>query len=270
MNVLASTLTDCRRSGGVIRWTLAITVATLLVPGSALMTPAWAADGGGAGRGIPVVLTTDIGDDIDDTWALGFLLRCPELDLKLAIGDYGKTQYRAKLLAKLLEAAKRTDVPVGAGVEVEPRGEGPQGDWVKDYRLASYAGKVHQDGVGALIDLVMKSREKVTIVAVGPMPNIAAALAREPRIAEKARLVGMYGSVRRGYNGSEKISAEWNVKAAAQACQKAFTAPWEITITPLDTCGVVILDGEHYARVRDSKDPLAAAIIENYRMWSKN
>src|SRR5436190_21695349 len=37
----------------------------------------------------PVILATDIGDDIDDTWALGLLLKSPELDLKLAVGDYG-------------------------------------------------------------------------------------------------------------------------------------------------------------------------------------
>ncbi len=41
---------------------------------------------------IPVILDTDIGDDIDDTWALGLLLKSPELDLKLAVGDNGKSQ----------------------------------------------------------------------------------------------------------------------------------------------------------------------------------
>jgi hypothetical protein len=37
----------------------------------------------------PVILDTDIGDDIDDTWALGLLLKSPELDLKLVVGDFG-------------------------------------------------------------------------------------------------------------------------------------------------------------------------------------
>ena len=44
---------------------------------------------------IPVILDTDIGDDIDDTWALALLLKSPELDLKLVVGDYGEAQYRA-------------------------------------------------------------------------------------------------------------------------------------------------------------------------------
>ena len=34
---------------------------------------------------IPVILDTDIGDDIDDTWALALLLRCPELDPRLVV-----------------------------------------------------------------------------------------------------------------------------------------------------------------------------------------
>jgi inosine-uridine nucleoside N-ribohydrolase len=58
------------------------------------------------------------------------------------------------------------------------------------------------------------------------------------------------------------------VKADVKACQRAFTAPWDITITPLDTCGIIDLSGDRYARVRDSKHPVAAAVIENYRLWS--
>jgi inosine-uridine nucleoside N-ribohydrolase len=216
----------------------------------------------------PVILATDIGDDIDDTWALGFLLKSPELDLKLALGEYGKNQYRAKLLAKFLQTVNHASVPIGIGMDTEPRGEGGQAAWLKGYDLGSYAGKVHQDGVQALIDTVMGSPEPVTIIAIGPMPNVAAALAREPRIVQRARLVGMYGSVRRGYDGSDTVSAEWNVKADAKACKKAFTAPWDITITPLDTCGLVKLDGERYQRVRNSKDLIASTVIQNYRIWS--
>ncbi len=48
----------------------------------------YAADKGSVkGARIPVILDTDIGGDIDDTWALGLLLKSPELDLKLVVGD---------------------------------------------------------------------------------------------------------------------------------------------------------------------------------------
>jgi len=218
---------------------------------------------------MPVIYDSDIGDDIDDTWALGFLLKSPEFDVKLVVGDQGKSEYRAKLFCKFLERAGRTDIPVGIGLNVNAKGVGSQADWVKDYDLKSFPGKIHKDGVQAIIDTIMKSRETVTVIAVGPLPNVAEALKREPRIAAKARFVGMHGSVRLGYGGNKKISAEYNVRADAKACQKVLSAPWDITITPLDTCGLVHLKGDKYKTVRDSKDPIAAAIIENYRIWSK-
>jgi len=128
---------------------------------------------------------------------------------------------------------------------------------------------VYQDGVQAIIDTVMQSPEPVTIIAVGPVQNIAEALRREPAIARRARLIGMHGSVRVGYGGSRKIAAEYNVLVDPKACRKAFTAPWDITITPLDTCGLVHLTGDKYKKVRSSKDPLVMALVENYRIWSR-
>ena len=217
---------------------------------------------------IPVILDTDIGDDIDDTWALTMLLKSPELDVKLVVGDQGKTHYRAKLIARLLEVAGRTDIPVGVGAG-NAGGSGQQEDWIKDYDLKAYPGKVHEDGVGAIIDALMKSPEPMTLIAIGPMPNLLEALKREPRIATKARFVGMHGSVRRGYGGKSQIDAEYNVRANAKACQAVFTAPWDITITPLDTCGLVHLRGGKFKAVRDCQDPLVRALVENYRLWAK-
>lgn len=240
-----------------------LVLAALLPAGSHL--PASAAP---KAKKIPVILDSDIGDDIDDTWALGLLLRSPELDVKLVVSDDGKPIYRSKILAKFLEAAKRTDIPVGVGMPTQKRGEGGQAAWVRDYNLNRYPGKVYPDGVQALIDTIMNSREPITVIAIGPLPNLAAALEREPRIAEKARFVGMHGSVRVGYGGSKTPSPEYNVKQDVPACQKVFLAPWEMTITPLDTCGLIDLQGERYQRLRQSKDPIAATVLENYRLWS--
>ncbi|MBN1816351.1 MAG: nucleoside hydrolase [Sedimentisphaerales bacterium] len=219
---------------------------------------------------IPVIYDSDIGDDIDDTWALGLLLKSPEYDVKLVVGDQGKSEYRAKLFAKFLTRAGRTDIPIGMALDVNATGGGRQSEWVKDFDLASYPGKIHKDGVQAIIDTIMRSEQKITLICVGPVPNIAEALRRQPRIAEKARFVGMHGSVRKGYGGKSTIDAEYNVRADAKACQKVLSADWPITITPLDTCGLVHLTGDKYQKVRNSDDPIAKAIIENYRLWSEN
>jgi inosine-uridine nucleoside N-ribohydrolase len=141
--------------------------------------------------------------------------------------------------------------------------------WIKDYKLSSYPGIIYEDGVQALIDTIMKSRKPIKVVAVGPLPNIAAALEREPRIAEKAEFVGMHGSIYRGYGGNSKPSAEYNVKAFVKEAQKVFTAGWDVTITPLDTCGIVQLKGQKYQKVLKRNSPLTRALIENYRAWYK-
>lgn len=226
-----------------------------------------AAEGVPTGK-VAAILDTDIGDDIDDTWALGLLLKSPEVDLKMVVTDFGNAPYRAKIVAKFLEAAKRTDVAVGMGISQGTK-LGPQAEWVADYSLSRYPGKVHRDGVAAMIRLIMDSPQPITLVCIGPVPNIRAALEKQPEIAKRARFVGMYGSVRKGYGGSGKPEAEWNVRADPKACQKVFTAAWPMTITPLDTCGLVHLRGEKYAKVARSADPIARAVIENYRIWWK-
>lgn len=214
----------------------------------------------------PVILDTDIGDDIDDTWALLMLLRMPEFDLKLAVGDYGNAIYRARLLAKLLELTGRSDVPIGVGIDQVDK-PGGQSDWLGDYRLQDYPGVVHRDGVQALIETIHNSPEAITLLCLGPVPNIAEALRRDPSIADHARIVGMFGSVYVGYDGEPEPAAEWNVEVDPESLQKVFAAPWDCTITPLDTCGVVRLEGDNYRRIYDSEDPWLDALIENYKVW---
>ena len=120
-----------------------------------------------------------------------------------------------------------------------------------------------------MIDVIMNSPQPVTLIGIGPMPNVAAALEREPRIAQKARFVGMDGSVRVGYGGAKTPSAEWNVKASVAAAKKGLSAPWDVAITPLDTCGLVTLDGARYQRILRSGNVIASTIVENYRIWCK-
>lgn len=211
-------------------------------------------------------MDADIGDDIDDTWALIMLLRMPQLDLKLVVGDYGNAVYRGRLFAKLLQVIGRTDVPVGLGVGRADQA-GQQSSWIGDYQLQDYPGTVHQDGVQAIIEVIKNSPEPVTLLCLGPVPNIAEALRREPSIAANAHFVGMYGSIYSGYAGAAEPAAEYNVREDPAALQAVFAAPWDCAITPLDTCGQVVLDGPGYARLHDSEDPALKALMANFRAW---
>ncbi len=216
----------------------------------------------------PVILDTDICDDIDDTWAISLLLQSPELDCKLITTAVGNTEAKAKVVAKFLEKVGRTNIPVGVGIK-QNNGSHRQIAWAADYKLSSYPGRVCQDGVQAIIDTIMNSHARVTLIAIGPLPNIAEALKREPRIAEKADFVGMHGSIYVGY-GKDHPDAEYNVKADVEAAQKVFTAPWPMMITPLDTCGLVVLDGDKYQKILQRKSVITSALLDNYRTWFRD
>jgi len=217
---------------------------------------------------IPVILDTDIGDDIDDMWSLVMLLNSPQFDVKLITVGVGDTLTKAKVVAKTLQIAGRTDIPIGIGPKVGDRICYFQ-DWVKDYQFSNYPGTVYKDGIKALIDTIMNSKRKPKLIAIGPLVNIAAALEREPAIAKKCEYIGMQGSIYRGYNNSPEISPEHNVRLYTKETQKVFTADWEMIITPLDTCGIVRIEGDKYKKVLNSNKPLAKAIIECYRYWVK-
>jgi inosine-uridine nucleoside N-ribohydrolase len=219
---------------------------------------------------IPAILDTDIGDDIDDTWALVLALKSPELDVRLVVTDFGNTEHRAKLVARVLELAGRTDIPIGVGVK-QNDALSPQDEWVKGYDIAKYSGRILRDGVQALIDTAMASPEPMTLIAIGPPANLGVALGREPRIAGKLRLVGMFGSIHRGYDGKPAPEPEWNVKSEKAAARAVLAAPWKAAIvTPLDTCGRVRLAGKRYTRVRDSPDPLLHGLVEAFGIWCRN
>jgi len=216
---------------------------------------------------LPVILDTDIGGDIDDTWALSLLLKCPELDARLIVSNTEDTEYRAAIIARLLEVAGRTDVPVGVGIKQSDQ-KGRQVQWIEGYSLDSYPGRLYRDGVRAIIETIEASTVPVTLICIGPLTNIAEVLRRAPHVARKTRFVGMLGCIERHQDGIGGAIAEWNVLYNLKACQVVFQAPWlDMTITPLDTCGQVRLRAPKYAVVRECRDPLVQAVIENYRSW---
>ena len=221
---------------------------------------------------IPVILDTDIGTDIDDTWALAQLLRSPELDPRLILTGAGNIDFRTAVTARYLQVSGRTDVLIGRGVQAWDTASSHrnQEPWIKGYDLASYPGEILEDGVGRMIEVIESSPMPVTIIAIGPAVNLAAALARAPGIAARCRLVGMFGSFDVGYDGAKIPSAETNVRLVPDAFRQVMAAPWlDVLITPLDTCGLAILDGENYRRIWSATtDSMMRALVENYCLFA--
>lgn len=216
---------------------------------------------------IPVILDTDIGTDIDDSWALALALQSPELDLRLVTVTTGDTRYRAALAARLLATAGRGEIPLGIGWPTPGGGETTLRALAGEGALDRHPGPVHADAAAAIVDTVMRAGEPVTLIAIGPLTNVAEALRREPRLAGRARFVGMQGSFRRHCDDAEGPVAEWNVVQDIPAAQRALSAGWPKVITPLDTCGSVRLQRPALQRLAASGSPLLQHVLESYQAW---
>ena len=217
---------------------------------------------------IPVILDTDIGNDIDDTWALVFALLRNELDIRLVTTVLGDPIYSAKLVAKLTVVCEKAPIDIGLG----KRGSEParyQGKWVADYDLASYRGRIYEDGVARMLEVIRDCGETVTILGMGPCTNLAEALRRDPHIAEKVRVISIFGGLFRGYFGSAPCP-EYNVHQDIEAAKAVLAGYPHLLISPIDTFFDMVLDGERLERIRRCRDTSAPvrAILENFDIWA--
>lgn len=215
---------------------------------------------------VPVILDTDIGCDIDDTWAQAMLIRSPELELKLVTTAVQDTTYKAKLCAKMFDAVGIKDIPIGIGINTGNTHR-HIADWVEDYDLSSYP-LVMEDGVGAMIDTVMSSDEIITIIALGPATNLAAAVKRCPLITKKSRIIGMFGHITDGDKWIES-----NIRSDVESYRIAIEqSDWEIEMIPLEISGNTILSEKRFSYVssHSDSDPLIRAVMENSEIWYKN
>jgi purine nucleosidase/ribosylpyrimidine nucleosidase len=96
-----------------------------------------------------------------------------------------------------------------------------------------HSSKSPTSAVEYLVETLRAATTPVTLVPVGPLSNIAAALAVEPRITEAVDEVVIMGG---GHDiGNETPSAEFNIWADPEAADMVFAAPWQkLTLVPLD------------------------------------
>ena len=184
-----------------------------------------------------VILDTDIGDDIDDAFALAFLLRSPEVHLLGITTAFGDTELRARLVDRYLAAVGRKDLPVEAGVATPA---------TNHFTQAAYArqqpDRRHGDGVGFLLREVRAHPGQITLIAIGPLFNVQAAIARDPATFRKLkRVVLMGGSINRGYddartgNKQEPPSAEWNIHCDPAGLRDLLASGVPVFMMPLDS-----------------------------------
>lgn len=213
---------------------------------------------------IKVLLDTDIGTDIDDAWALGLLLATPEVDLAGVTISDGDTAARARVAAKLLHRTGHAAVPLAVGRATPPPDSVDyQFTWAEDFTAVK---PVTASAADFIVETLRKSPGEITLVAVGPLQNIADALRKEPKLGALAkRIVLMSGSIG-GNAWSPTPFAEWNVVRAIDDAQLVYSQ-LPLTIVPLDATSYVKLETHERARLMKHPAPLTRALEALYRLW---
>jgi purine nucleosidase len=208
-----------------------------------------------------IILDTDIGSDVDDAMALAQILGSPELDLLEVHTVYGDTRLRAQL-------ARRYGVLAGRELAVVPGVAEPVSG--REVWWAGHEGTLHDDldretiSAGSAPErLVARLREhpgELDVAAIGPLTNLAAALALEPEAARWIRHLWVMG----GSFGDEV--SEHNFKSDDVAAQTVLTAGIPTTITGLEITRQVTIESARLERIR-AAGALGAALGADIEQW---
>ena len=209
------------------------------------------------------ILDTDIGDDIDDAFALALALRSPELKILGISTAYGETELRARLVDRYLAAVGRRDIAVAAGVATPH---------INVLTQAAYArqspDKRHPDAVEFLLGQIRAHPGEITLIAIGPLFNVQEAIKRDPATFRKLkRVVLMGGSIYRGYGDpSAPPSSEWNINRDPAGAQALLAAGVPVFMMPLDSTQVRLETADR-ERIFSYGSPLADQLTLLYHQW---
>lgn len=220
-----------------------------------------------------IVLDTDMGSDVDDALCLALALASPEVELVAVTHVAGDTQLRARISRRLLDLAGRSDVPVYAGCGAPLAGSGDRFVWFGIEGkgiLDEPSGPDAEDAVGALVRL-FEQHDDLELVTVGPLTNIAAALARSPGLAARiARMTIMGGHLRDAAYGGRDLGpdVDYNLRSDPDASLAVLTAGVPIRLVPINVTLQTWLTREGLDRIAASDGALPSALVAAVREWT--
>lgn len=214
-----------------------------------------------------VIIDTDIGDDIDDAFALALALRSPELRILGVTTTFGDTEMRARLLDRYLAAVGRGDIPVAAGPATKNDNVFTQAAYARQS-----AEKKHADGADFILNQIRQHPGEITLIAIGPLFTVQAAIERDPETFRRLkRVVLMGGSIYRGYgddsNGKHKPQEpEWNIDRDPAGARALLAAGVPVFMMPLDSTQVH-LEAKERERIFAHGSPVTDQVTLLYHQW---
>jgi purine nucleosidase len=185
-----------------------------------------------------IIIDTDIGDDVDDAFALALAVRSPEVQVLGVTTTFGDTEARAKIADRFLGEVGHGEITVLAGKAMAVKNLMSQRKYGEGGRFAKV---VHGDAVEFLLEQIRKYPGEITLIAIGPLMNVGAAIDKDAATFRKLkRVVLMGGSVRRGYGdlgytAAVPPMAEWNILNDVSSAQKLFAVGVPLFVMPLDS-----------------------------------
>ena len=195
---------------------------------------------------IKVILDCDVGHD--DAIALMLGAAHPEIDL-LGICAVAGNQILKKTLTNTLNVVQHLglDIPVYSGMDrpivrdqiiaSEIHGEsGLDGPVFEPLKIKAQP----KHAVAYIIETLMNSEEKITLVPVGPLSNIGMAIRLEPKIIDKIERIVLMGGA---YGlGNRTASAEFNILVDPEAAHIVFSSGVPIVMMGLDLTNQTLAD----------------------------
>lgn len=219
-----------------------------------------------------VIFDCDLGDDIDDAYALSLLVASKELDVLGISTAYGRTEDRATLACKMLyEFGLDEKIPVFVGRNTSKTDE--RANWYADqFYWSEGFNKVKPQPKPAadfIIETLRKFPNEVILIAVGPVTNLKDVLEKDPSALKLAkRIVLMFGSFYIGYDGSPTINNEWNVKCDIDAAKKFVNAGLNPLYAGLDVTTFVTYSKAARERLLYRQSPLTNALCGLQNLWA--
>jgi purine nucleosidase len=211
---------------------------------------------------VRIHLDTDLGSDTDDACALAMLLGWPDVELVGITTTIDPGGIRAGFVARCLELAGRTDVPVAAGADVSLTTRITPGEIPQDERYWPEPVTAAPSRPGDAMVLLRESVEAgATIVAIGPYTNLATLEAIMTGSLGRVPVVLMGGVVHAADEGLPAWGPDmdWNVQCDTNAAQVVFANATHLTLTTLPTTFKAHLRAEHLPRLR-AAGPLGALL----------
>lgn len=221
---------------------------------------------------IPVIIDCDPG--IDDTMMLTLAYARPELDIKLVTVEAGnltidKTTYNTlsflTYIQKEVEVAKGIEQPMFRKQEVaeDIHGEGGLGNvkWADPVLQAS-----DRTAIQAMYDILMNAEEPITIVATGPLTNVAALLFAHPEVKPFIKQISWMGGAAVG--GNMSTVAEFNAYVDPHAVELVFRSGVPIIMSGLDVTHKAYITRDEMTRLRNLGTPFAEKVADMMNFYT--